>query len=104
MRWIISANIKIHGVGVGSLDDYGLTLSENGPTSHIAMVLSMHEVMICLTLLTHFSRQGRFYELFVFRFPQWDDSVSWVFFRHEKGHISVKEEIQRSGLGSFDAP
>ena len=34
MRWIISANIKIHGVGVGSLDDYGLTLFENGPTSN----------------------------------------------------------------------
>ena len=63
MRWIISANIKIHGVGVGSLDDYGLTLFENGPTSHIAMVLSMHKVLICLTLLTHFSRQGCFYEL-----------------------------------------
>ena len=61
---------KIHGVGVGSLDDYGLTLFENGPTSHIAMVLSMHKVLICLTLLTHFSRQGCFYELFVFRFPQ----------------------------------
>ena len=54
MRWIISANIKICGVGVGSLDDYGLTLSENGPTSHIAMVLSMHKVLICLTLLTIF--------------------------------------------------
>ena len=104
MRWIISANIKIHGVGVGSLDDYGLTLFENGPTSHIAMVLSMHKVLICLTLLTHFSRQGCFYELFVFRFTQRDDSVSWVFFRHVKGHISVKEEIQWSGLGSFDAP
>ena len=76
MRWIISANIKIHGVGVGSLDDYGLTLFENGPTSHIAMVLSMHKVLICLTLLTHFSRQGCFYELFVFGFTQRDDSVS----------------------------
>jgi len=76
MRWIISANIKICGVGVGSLDDHGLTLSENSPTSHIAMVLCMHKVVICLTLLTHFSRLGCFYELFVFRFTQLDDSVS----------------------------